>query len=69
MNQKEAQQLGFLAKDKAIGKGIGKKAGVLSLWMCLLSSMKDMYAFKEELVNYRGKQTTAKEIRHDGGDL
>ncbi|KAK4827542.1 hypothetical protein QYF61_018886 [Mycteria americana] len=38
---KEAQQLGSLAKDKTIDKGIGKKAGVLSLWRRLLSSVKD----------------------------
>ena len=48
---KEARQLGSLAKDKAIDKGIGKGAGVLSLWRRLLSSVKDRYPFKEELAN------------------
>ena len=55
---KEAQQLGSLAKDKAIDKGIGKRAGVLSLWWQLLSSVKDTYPFKEELVNSQSKWTT-----------
>ncbi|KAK4827160.1 hypothetical protein QYF61_015114 [Mycteria americana] len=55
---KEAQQLGSLAKDKAIDKGIGKKAGVLSLWQRLLSSVKDRYPFKEELRNSQSKWTS-----------
>ncbi|PKU31996.1 rna-directed dna polymerase from mobile element jockey- hypothetical protein [Limosa lapponica baueri] len=43
-----AQQLGSLARDKAIDKGIGKRAVVLSLWQRLLSSVRDSYPFKEE---------------------
>ncbi|KAK4810874.1 hypothetical protein QYF61_013282 [Mycteria americana] len=38
---KEAQQLGSLAGDKAIDKGIGTGEAVLSLWRRLLSSVKD----------------------------
>ncbi|KAK4806940.1 hypothetical protein QYF61_027307 [Mycteria americana] len=55
---KEARQLGSLAKDKTIDKGIGKRAGVLSLWRRLLSSVKDRYPFKEELANSQSKWTT-----------
>ena len=38
---KEARQVGSLARDKAIDKGIGKRAGVLSLWWRLPLSVKD----------------------------
>jgi len=57
---REAQQLGSLVTDKAMDKGIGKKAGILSLWQRLLSSVKDRHPFKKELENSRSKWTNIK---------
>ncbi|KAK4806879.1 hypothetical protein QYF61_012600 [Mycteria americana] len=57
-NSKEAWQLGSLARDKAIDKGIGKGATVLSLWRRLLSSVKERHPLKEDLANSRSKWTT-----------
>lgn len=56
LESKESRQLESLTRDKAIGKRAGKKAGVLSLWQWLLSSMKDRYSFKEEHANSQSKQ-------------
>ncbi|XP_061852038.1 uncharacterized protein LOC133625402 [Colius striatus] len=58
---REAQQLGSLARDRGIDKGIGKKTSVCSLWKRLLSSVRARYPFKEDLVNARGKWTRADE--------
>uniref|UniRef100_A0A803W2W0 Uncharacterized protein n=1 Tax=Ficedula albicollis TaxID=59894 RepID=A0A803W2W0_FICAL len=57
----EAQQLGSLAKDREIERGIGKEGGICSLWRRLLSSVRARYPFKEDLVNSPGKWTTADE--------
>lgn len=56
LESKESRQLESLARDKAIDKGTGKKAEVLSLWQWLLSSVKDRYSFKEEHTNSWSKQ-------------
>uniref|UniRef100_A0A8U7N6I3 Uncharacterized protein n=1 Tax=Corvus moneduloides TaxID=1196302 RepID=A0A8U7N6I3_CORMO len=57
----EAQQLGSLAKDREIERGIGKEGAICSLWRRLLSSVRARYPFKEDLVNSPGKWTTADE--------
>ncbi|KAJ7412559.1 Gag polyprotein [Willisornis vidua] len=58
---REAQQLGSLARDRGIERGIGKETAVYSLWRRLLSSVRTRYPFKEDLVNSPGKWTTAHE--------
>ncbi|KAK4810528.1 hypothetical protein QYF61_004491 [Mycteria americana] len=60
---KEAQQLGSLARNWGIDRGIGKEAAIRSLWRQLLSTpvKRARYPFKENLVNYQGKWTTAEE--------
>ncbi|XP_039240626.1 uncharacterized protein LOC120323903 [Pipra filicauda] len=58
---REAQQLGSLARDRGIERGIGKEAAIHSLWRRLLSSVRARYPFKEDLVNSPGKWTTADE--------
>ena len=58
---KEAQQLGSLARNRGIERGIGKEAAICSLWRRLLSSVRARYPFKEDLVNSPGKWTTADE--------
>lgn len=58
---KEAQQLGSLARNRGIERGIGKEAAICSLWSRLLSSVKARYPFKEDLVNSSEKWTTADE--------
>ncbi|KAM9591477.1 uncharacterized protein ACIBXB_006274 [Morphnus guianensis] len=58
---KEAQQLGSLARNRGIERGIGKEAAICSLWSRLLSSVRARYPFKEDLVNSSEKWTTADE--------
>ncbi|KAK4822911.1 hypothetical protein QYF61_023274 [Mycteria americana] len=58
---KEAKQLGSLARNGGIERGIGKEAAICSLWRWLLSSVRARYPFKEDLVNYPGKWTTVDE--------
>ncbi|XP_074713429.1 uncharacterized protein LOC141938453 [Strix uralensis] len=59
---KEAQQLGSLARDRGIERGIGKETGICSLLRRFLSSVKVRYPFKEDLTdNSPGKWTTADE--------
>nr|XP_013053966.2 uncharacterized protein LOC106047159 [Anser cygnoides] len=55
---KEAQQLGFLARHWGIDRTIGKGAQASTLWRRLLSAVKEMYPFKEDLVCQLGKWTT-----------
>jgi len=57
LDSKEAKQLGSLARDGGIGKAIGKKAQVLSLWRRLLSGVRERYPFSEDVVCYPGKWT------------
>ena len=49
LDSKEAKQLGSLARDGGIGKAIGKKAQVLSLWRRLLSGVRERYPFNDDL--------------------
>ncbi|GAB0206427.1 hypothetical protein GRJ2_003108300 [Grus japonensis] len=58
---REAQQLGSLARNRGIERGIGKETAICSLWRRLLSSVRAQYPFKEDLVNSPGKWTTADE--------
>ncbi|XP_075595208.1 uncharacterized protein LOC142599193 [Balearica regulorum gibbericeps] len=58
---REAQQLGSLARNRGIERGIGKETAICSLWRRLLSSVRARYPFKEDLVNSPGKWTTADE--------
>ncbi|KAK4806216.1 hypothetical protein QYF61_001139 [Mycteria americana] len=55
---KEAKQLGSLSREGDIDKAIGKGEPALSLWMRLLSAMKERYPFKEDVVYGPGKWTT-----------
>lgn len=54
----EAQQLGSLARDQGIERGIEKEAAICSLWRWLLSSVRARYLFKEDLMNSLGEWTT-----------
>ncbi|RMC06553.1 hypothetical protein DUI87_15990 [Hirundo rustica rustica] len=58
---RDAQQLGSLARDWGIERGIGKETAICSLWRRLLSSVKARHPFKEDLVNSPGKWTTVDE--------
>ena len=58
---KEAQQLGSLARNRGIERGIGKEAAICSLWSRLLSSVRARYPFREDLVNSSEKRTAADE--------
>ncbi|NXU67620.1 DZIP3 ligase, partial [Horornis vulcanius] len=53
----EAKQLGSLSCDVAIDRGIGKRTGTLSLWMRLVSSVREAYT-AEELLVYRDRWNT-----------
>ena len=55
---REAKQLGSLAREGGIDKAIGKGTQALSLWRRLLSSVKERYPFKEDVICQPGKQTT-----------
>jgi len=57
LEDKEAKQLGSLARDRGIDKAIGKKQQVLSLWRRLLSCMRERYPFSDDFVCYPGKWT------------
>lgn len=49
---KEAQKLGYLAKDRGIGKEIGREAIMQNLWRWLLSSMKARFLLRDDLVDF-----------------
>ncbi|GAB0204052.1 macrophage immunometabolism regulator [Grus japonensis] len=55
---REAKQLGSLSREGGIDKAIGKKAQALSLWRRLLSSVKERYPFREDVICRPGKWTT-----------
>ena len=55
---REAKQLGSLAREGGIDKAIGKGTQALSLWRRLLSSVKERYPFKEDVICQPGKWTT-----------
>jgi len=54
---KEAKQLGSLARDGGIGKAIGKKAQILTLWRRLLSGVRERYPSSEDFKYCPGKWT------------
>ncbi|NXQ59681.1 DZIP3 ligase, partial [Anthoscopus minutus] len=53
----EAKQLGSLSRDMAIDRGIGRRAGTHSLWMRLVSSVREAYT-ADELLVYRDRWNT-----------
>ncbi|NWX67361.1 DZIP3 ligase, partial [Promerops cafer] len=53
----EAKQLGALSWDVATDRGIGRRAGICSLWMRLVSSVREAYTV-EELLVYRDRWNT-----------
>ena len=57
LEDKEAKQLGSLARDGGIDKAIGKKKQVLSLWRRLLSGVRERYPFSDDFVCHPGKWT------------
>jgi len=57
LESREAKDLGSLAREGGIDKAIGKKAQVLSLWRRLLSGVREMYPFSEDVACYPGKWT------------
>ncbi|NXS23567.1 DZIP3 ligase, partial [Mystacornis crossleyi] len=50
LNRYEARQLGSLARDVAVDRGIGRRKGTLSLWRRLVESVRDAYAGHEVMV-------------------
>jgi len=58
---KEAQQLGSLARNRGMERGLGKEAAICILWRWLLSSVRARYPFKEDLANSPEKWTSADE--------
>ncbi|KAJ7427233.1 ubiquitin carboxyl-terminal hydrolase 4 [Willisornis vidua] len=57
----ETKQLGSLSRDHEILKEIGKERAICSLWRQLLSSVREGYPFKEDLMSSPRKWTTADE--------
>jgi len=57
LEDKEAKQLGSLAREGGIDKAIGKKDQVLSLWRRLLSGVRERYPFSEYFACCPGKWT------------
>ncbi|GAB0208475.1 hypothetical protein GRJ2_003313200 [Grus japonensis] len=55
---REAKQLGSLSREGGIDKAIGKKTQALSLWRRLLSSVRERYPFREDVICHPGKWTT-----------
>ncbi|XP_049650026.1 uncharacterized protein LOC126035459 isoform X2 [Accipiter gentilis] len=54
----EAKQLGSLAREGGIDKAIGRGTQAISLWRRLLSSVKERYPFKEDVICQSSKWTT-----------
>ena len=54
----EARQLGSLSREGGRDKAIGKKKQNLSLWSRLLSSVRERYPFKEDVICHPSKWTT-----------
>lgn len=57
LEDKEARQLGSLAKEPGIDKEKGKKTQVLSLWKRLLSRVRGRYSYKDDILCNSGKRT------------
>ncbi|XP_049649835.1 uncharacterized protein LOC126035345 [Accipiter gentilis] len=55
---RETKQLGSLAREGGIGKAIGRGTQAISLWRRLLSSVKERYPFKEDVICQSSKGTT-----------
>ena len=55
---REAKQLGSLAREGGIDKAIGRGTQAISLWRRLLSSVKERYPFKEDVICQSSKWTT-----------
>jgi len=45
----ESRQLGYISREESIDKVIGKSAQALILWTRLLSAVKELYLFKEDV--------------------
>ncbi|KAK4828829.1 hypothetical protein QYF61_000886 [Mycteria americana] len=58
LESKEAKQPGSLPREGGIDKATGKGAQALSLWRQLLSAMKEIYPFKEDVIYCPAKWTT-----------
>jgi len=57
LEDREAKQLGSLARKEGIDKASGKKAQALSLCRRLVSGVRERYPFSEDVVCYPGKWT------------
>ncbi|NXM55019.1 DZIP3 ligase, partial [Illadopsis cleaveri] len=57
LDSSEAKQLGSLAWDVAIDRGIGRKTGIHTLWMRLVSSVREAYT-ADQLLVYRDRWNT-----------
>ncbi|XP_049649681.1 uncharacterized protein LOC126035292 [Accipiter gentilis] len=55
---REAKQLGSLAREGGIDKAIGRGTQAISVWRRLLSSVKERYPFKEDVICQSSKWTT-----------
>ncbi|XP_049650052.1 uncharacterized protein LOC126035469 [Accipiter gentilis] len=55
---REAKQLGSLAREGGIDKALGRGTQAISLWRRLLSSVKERYPFKEDVICQSSKWTT-----------
>ncbi|XP_049649580.1 uncharacterized protein LOC126035259 isoform X2 [Accipiter gentilis] len=55
---REAKQLGSLAREGGIDKALGRGTQAISLWRQLLSSVKERYPFKEDVICQSSKWTT-----------
>ncbi|NWI79231.1 DZIP3 ligase, partial [Dryoscopus gambensis] len=63
LNGYEARQLGSLSRDAAVDRGIGRRAGTLSLWRRLVASVREAYTADEVLV-YRDRWNSELEGVH-----
>ncbi|RMC22143.1 hypothetical protein DUI87_03016 [Hirundo rustica rustica] len=62
LDDSEAKQLGSLSWDVDINKGIDKRTETLSLWTSLLSSVRERYLFKEDLLVHLDKWNTTEQV-------
>ncbi|NXO23433.1 DZIP3 ligase, partial [Cisticola juncidis] len=54
LNSHEAKQLGSLSRDVAIDRGIGRRTGTVSLWLRLVSSVRQAYT-ADQLLAHQGR--------------
>ncbi|NXO77531.1 DZIP3 ligase, partial [Sitta europaea] len=57
LNSYAAKQLGSLSRDVAVDRGIGRRTGIRSLWMRLVSSVREAHS-ADELLVYRDRWNT-----------